>query len=165
VLLGREFGHLSDEDRLYRGQRLALASARSKTDVESSLRLLGPGSKLISAELIQPCGGTGTLISDDPRELEQCEFELADKSIELLGLNERRFRKKRSHPEVRKPRVQMRHLVLPDKVRKALKMASAQARHAKLLMDGWGLARMIPYGRAVTLLFSGPPCYVACPMS
>ena len=157
VLLAREFGHLADEDRLYQGKRLALASASSTTDVESGLRHLGPGSKLVSAELIQPSGGMGTLVSDDPRELEQCEFELTDKSIEILGLNKSRFRKKRSSPEVREPKVLMRNLVLPEKVKKALKMASAQARHAKLLMEDWGLGRMVPYGRAVTLLFSGPP--------
>jgi SpoVK/Ycf46/Vps4 family AAA+-type ATPase len=35
-------------------------------------------------------------------------------------------------------------------------MAIAQVRHADLLIRNWGLAQTLPYGRAVSMLFSGP---------
>jgi len=36
-------------------------------------------------------------------------------------------------------------------------MVVAQVRHAKVLLEDWGLAKAIPYGNSVTALFSGPP--------
>ena len=58
---------------------------------------------------------------------------------------------------VREALVRLDQLVLPDKTRQSLDMALAHVRNADTLLNDWGLGHVIAYGRAVTLLFSGPP--------
>jgi len=48
-------------------------------------------------------------------------------------------------------------LVLPPAVDRALELALAQSRHARVLFDDWGLGTTVTYGRGTTMLFSGSP--------
>ncbi len=157
ALIGKELGHLGADDELFLGNGLARAAAYSAADVLGNIKLLGPRGTLVADGFIQPCGGEGLLLSDDPRDIEKTEFELGDKSLELLGLERNLVKKRGDLPLVREARVQMKQLVLSDKIKKALSMATAQARHAEVLVKNWGLGEVVAYGRAVTMLFGGPP--------
>lgn len=52
---------------------------------------------------------------------------------------------------------QMKDLVVPDTVRAELGLAVAWVRHQRQVVEAWGFARRIPFGRGLTALFSGPP--------
>lgn len=48
-------------------------------------------------------------------------------------------------------------LKLPAPLKQALREVCAHVEHQGLVLDGWGLRRKFPYGRCVSVLFSGPP--------
>ena len=96
-------------------------------------------------------------MADNPTEIAKTEFELAPKVREALGLEKSGQKRRFGRHEVRQPKVQMAQLVLSEGTRRAINLALVHARHEKTLTQKWGLGEMIPYGRNVTLLFSGPP--------
>jgi len=157
VLLGKELGHIPVESDLFTGQGLACAASEKEADIARRLDLLRRESALCSEKLIAPAGGPDVLLSDDPSELEHVEFQLGERGLEILKLNKRCRRKRSGGHEVREPLVHLEQLVLSEAVLRALRMAIAQARSAAVLCESWGMARALPYGRAVTLIFSGPP--------
>src|SRR5207302_1507147 len=105
----------------------------------------------------QPCSGSDALTSVDEPTLARSEFELTDQARERFGLDKALIRQRTGKFKPRLPQVKLNQLVLTGKVHAALQMALAQARHSDILMRDWGLGEMIPCGRAVTLLFHGPP--------
>ncbi len=157
ALVGKELGHLNADDELFLGTGLARAASNSQGLVEHHLKTLGPGGVLAKGGFVQPCGGDDVLTSDDPRSIEKTEFELTEKSLELLNLDRKLVKRRNDAPVVREAKVRMDQLALSGKVRKSLAMAGAQAKHAGVLVKEWGLGDVIAYGRAVTLMFSGPP--------
>ena len=48
-------------------------------------------------------------------------------------------------------------LKLEPRLKEDLQAVCAQVEHQGLVLDGWGLRRKFPYGRSVSVLFSGPP--------
>lgn len=48
-------------------------------------------------------------------------------------------------------------LILPKESRKLLEEMVAYARHRPRVFDEWGYGRLLPYGRGLSSLFSGPP--------
>jgi len=157
ALLGKELGHVRADDPLFTGAGLARAASRDPAEVLQNMDLLSPQSALVGSGTIRPCAGHDVLLSDDPSDLAEAEFELTDKALKDLGLERRILKKRSGHAGVRDPEMCLSQLVLADEVRRALRMATAQVRHADVMLDGWGLRHAVPYGRGVTLLFSGPP--------
>lgn len=157
ALLGRELGHLRADDDLFQGGGLARAASDSVEEIELHLWALRPSQPLVREGYVQPCCGNDVLLTDDPKTLEETEFELTDKSLEILALERHVAKDWHDAPDVREACLRMNQLVLAEPVRQALEMATAQARHPRVLIENWGLGEVLPYGRAVTLLFSGPP--------
>jgi hypothetical protein len=157
ALLGKELGHLSVDESLFSGGGLARAASRNVDSVRTGFQALASDRELVRKGLVQPCGGAIELASDDPADLEETEFELTEKAIELLGLDKKTRRKRSSEFRARKATVAMKYLVLSNNVRRALDMALVQCKHGKTMIDDWGLGELIPYGRGTVLLFSGPP--------
>ena len=155
VLLGKEFSHLEADDNLFRGEGLALAVAGDYFEFLLRLKLLHPQGELVRRGFVQVCPGEEES-EGDLELIRKTGFELGDRSLKLLGLERKRMRRD-DLSWVRRPKMQMGRLVLSAKVRKSLEMAVAQARHAGVLTRKWGLGDTITYGRAVTILFSGPP--------
>jgi len=154
VLVGKELGFLQADDDLFTGDGLARAVSTSVPGVRHSLKLLARGKRLRAEEYVQVCGGAGDAAAiEDEATLRTCEFELTPGLCERLKIKKRR----RSKNRARKPVAQMSQLVLPAGVRGALDMIVAQVTHAKVLLEDWGLAEAVPYGRGVTVLFSGAP--------
>jgi SpoVK/Ycf46/Vps4 family AAA+-type ATPase len=85
------------------------------------------------------------------------EFELTLKSLDLLGLENSVRGLSAEDSRLREPRLELGQLVISDKVKRALDMAISQANNSKTLFERWGMQKVLTYGRAVTLLFSGPP--------
>jgi AAA+ superfamily predicted ATPase len=48
-------------------------------------------------------------------------------------------------------------LVVPEEARQRLNEVVAYYHHFKQVYDGWGYRRIMPYGRGLSVLFSGPP--------
>jgi AAA+ superfamily predicted ATPase len=115
-----------------------------------ALRRFSQDARLIRSGLL-------TFQDDDllPERLVSANEELLD-SILADSYRQKRPEKK-SDSMSREPRLGLESLVLSAEVQKALDMVVAQVRHAEVMLRSWGLAEKIPYGRAVTLLFQGPP--------
>jgi Cdc6-like AAA superfamily ATPase len=141
ILLSRELGHLGWEDLLFQGGGIARALARRAEEIPGKMRLLRSRGNLVLRGIIRQVG----------ESTERASFELTNQSRTLLGLESRTPRR------VREASLRMNQLVLSDSVRRAVSAALAQARHANVMIGRWGLGEIIPYGRAVTLLFTGPP--------
>jgi SpoVK/Ycf46/Vps4 family AAA+-type ATPase len=113
--------------------------------------------RLQTRGLIQPGGGSDQLLTDDERTLEEVEFELASGALELFGLSQRSGRRCAGRFNPRKPVVRLDQLILAAGVFEAVRMALAHARHARTLLDTWGFGEVLPYGRTIAILLSGPP--------
>lgn len=157
VLVCKEIQQGKTDDRLFRGEGLAATVSENKGDVREHLDVLRSDGKLIRKELVQPCGGCATLLDDDPEVIAETEFELSAQARELLGVEQQDKTERWRGSGVREPRMSFEQLVLSGEVRDALEMAVAQAQNGHVLMEDWGVGSLIPYGHAVTLLFSGPP--------
>ncbi len=155
ALLARESGEAMRDDDLGTGRWLALAAAREPEQWRSEVRYLRSTSSLRRLGLVEPCGGPEDLVTDDLQELERVSFGLGPRAFERLGLERRRVAIAESR--LIQPRLRLADLVLSAETGVALDLAVAQAAHAEVLLDRWGLGRTIAYGRGVTLLFSGPP--------
>jgi AAA+ superfamily predicted ATPase len=55
------------------------------------------------------------------------------------------------------PRSSWDDLILPDDSVEQLRNIVAHLRHREQVFDQWGFGRKVPYGRGLTVLFSGPP--------
>lgn len=55
------------------------------------------------------------------------------------------------------PRFTFADVVLPETQKKSIEIALSQQVHHDLIFNTWGFAKNIPYGNALTMLFSGPP--------
>ena len=157
VLLGKELGHVPADNALFLGIGLASAASEDADEVRENLSLLEANSALVGRGLVQPCGGDHMLLSGQPGELAEVEFQLAELALETLKIERRVSLRRLGTTDLRDPKVGMEQIVLSEGVQKALRMALAQVRNADVLAGAWGLGEVIPYGRAVTLLFSGPP--------
>jgi len=157
ALIGKELGHLSADEPLFQGAGLARAASRSIAEFQFNIKRLMSNRKLVRDGLVQACGGSDNLLTDDPQSLKETEFELTVKTAESLGLRRCIVKTRSSEFYVREPKVRMDQLILSDTVRRSLNMAIAHARDAATLADEWGLGEIIPYGRSVAMLFSGPP--------
>jgi hypothetical protein len=157
ALLGKELGHLHADHQLFTGGGLARAASRDQDYVQRMFRFLRSDGDLVRTEMIQACGGAYESPSDNPTDLEHTEFELTTKSIEILDLGKRLVKRRSGEFCPRKPRVQMKQLVLSDDVWQALQMALTHAKNGRTMIDEWGIGELVPYGRSPSLLFSGPP--------
>lgn len=139
---------------MYTGDWLARSAAKTIVEVPKIIRkCLAPSGRLISEGFIAPAiSGLGEMLEEDEDTLRTIEFELTDAFIDKLGIN-----KKNNRMHIgRKPLLRMDQLVLQDDVREALELAANQF-SCKETLEEWDIGGVIPYGNAVTLLFSGPP--------
>jgi len=157
ALIGKECGHLPQDDSLYSGGGLARASCTDASLVRYGYPTLMSSGRLQTAGLIQPGGGSDRVLTDDERTLADVEFELASGGLELLGLDQRSARRRAGKFNPRKPVVRLDQLILPAGVFEAVRMALAHARHARTLLDAWGFGEVLPYGRTIGILLAGPP--------
>jgi hypothetical protein len=157
ALLGKELGHLDADDDLFQGGGLVRAATRKSEHVRSLFCLLDRDGPMVRDGLIQPCGGPDSHVEEGPDGLQEVEFELTGATWNALGLEKQGTRKRKNDSMIRQPLVSLDQLVLGPEIRRALGMALTHAARARTLDEDWGLGKTIPYGRSVTLLFSGPP--------
>lgn len=156
ALAGRELGHLPADDELFTGAGLLRAICQFPHEIDSNRQMFRSDSALFTNALIQPATGAATQIGGDDDFMEM-EFELSQKSRDILGIERRLIKGRNGMFHVRESQLPMDRLVLSPSTRDELKMAIAQVRHAGMMLNEWGLASMFPYGRGVTILFAGPP--------
>lgn len=152
ILLGKELGFLADGSELAKGENLARAVSTDVSGMRRNINLLGPNKPLRSKDIVRVSGVAGGELQEGAA-LASCEFELTDRCLKKLRVE----RRQRPSEVARTPIVSMDRLVFSEDLKTRLRMALAQVRHAKTLMGKWGLGEIIPYGRAVTVLFTGPP--------
>jgi len=157
ALIGKELGHLSPDDNLFTGGGLSRGASCNMDGDRELLGLLKPDQTLVREKLIQPCGGEFELTSDEAADLERVEFELTAEALKLLDFDKKLIRARSSEFAPRKACTSLAQLVLPDDAKKVIDLAIANAQKASVLIDDWGLGELIPYGRGLTLLFSGTP--------
>ncbi len=157
ILAAKECIHLEADNGLFKGIGLARAVCSDIQQVQKLLKNLASKSRLITEGLVQAASGAGSHLTDNPGDLAEAEFELSRKCLERLGLSKSIKREKSEVARLLVPRLSMSSLVLNEKTEQALRMVVSQTIHSEKLMTNWGLAEVFPYGRAVTVLFSGPP--------
>ncbi len=142
-------------ENLYTGEGLARAAATTIVDIPKIIRQhLMTKSKLVTDKIIRPTfSGTGDQQTEDEDAVRRLEFELTEEFLKELQIKG----KKPKESAGRKPLVKMDSLILADDIREAIRHAISQIANRDLLYNKWGLKEVIPYGQAVTLLFSGPP--------
>lgn len=153
-LIGRELNPIASADSPS-GAQLARAVSNCTEEANCNLSLFSPNSNFAQHELIQPCGGFDTLLDSDDRTLASTEFELSEKAFVMFGL--KKGKRKSGKFNVRPAVCSLSQLVLSESVQRSLSMAIAQAQYGDKMIRDWGLGEVIPYGRGVTILFSGPP--------
>jgi len=154
ALIGKELGFVSPDSHFFTGEGLIFAVSETVPKVRHNLQLLKRDGVLRSKEYIQVCDGLDSNVAvEDDATLRSCEFELTGELLEQLQIK----RKRKSSQTARQPLMKMEQLVLCPEVGEALQLAINHVKYAKVLHEDWGLAAAIPYGRAVTLLFWGPP--------
>jgi len=153
ALLGKDLGFLSPDAELFTGQGLARCVSEDVPSVRHNLEWLRRDRPLRASGYIRVCGGLGDVATEDDATLSTCEFELTQEFAEKLQIKRRRKSSSRPRP----PLVRMDQLVLSEEVRAALNMAVAQVQHKQVILETWGLAETVAYGRGVVLLFYGPP--------
>jgi hypothetical protein len=154
ALLGKDLGFVPPHDDVFTGAGLARCASNNIPEVRHSLEFLRRDRPLRNQDYIRVCGGFGDSAAvEDEATLRSCEFELTDEFLAKLKVRRQRKEANKARQAVVKPS----QLILSQQVRQALDMAIVQAKHSKVLLDKWGLREAIPYGRAVTVLFSGPP--------
>jgi hypothetical protein len=158
LLLGKELGHISNDDSLFTGLGIARAISQSSYRSASQLMLLMHDSPLRKRDLIRPSSGFMARVSESSGALANVEFELTESALAHLQLpKEILARRSQGRFTFREPRVKLEQLVLDKRILEALNMALAQARNGDVLFGRWGLAELIPYGRGITMLFAGAP--------
>ncbi|MCK4374845.1 MAG: hypothetical protein KAX19_05925, partial [Candidatus Brocadiae bacterium] len=91
ALLGKELRYIEADDVLFTGIGLARAVAADPAQVQGNLLLLSQRSSLVANDVIKPCSGSAPLLTGDPGDLRDVEFELTEKSLARLGID-RAFR-------------------------------------------------------------------------
>lgn len=142
-------------DNLYSGEGLARAAATSITNIPKIIRQhLMLKSRLITDKIIRPTlSGASDQQTEDEDSVRRFEFELTDEFLKELHIKS----KKGNRGAGRKPLVKMSNMILAEGTMEAIRHAISQISNRNLLYNKWGLKTVIPYGQAVTLLFSGPP--------
>lgn len=154
-LIGRELNSTSIDDAPT-GAELARVAAESTEEAITNLVYFNSDCTFAQKELVQPCGGSASILDDDDRTTASTEFELTEKAFDLFGLK-KGAAKKAGKFKVRPAKCSLSQLVLSESIQRSLSMAVAQIRHGNTMIRDWGLGEVIPYGRGVTILFSGPP--------
>jgi hypothetical protein len=157
ALIGKECGHLPQDDSLFSGGGLARASITEASLVRHHYHMLMSSGRLQRSGLIQPGGGSDRVLTDDERTVHGVEFELASKGLDLFDLAQRSAKRRAGRFNPRKPVVRLEQLILPTGVFEDVRMALAHARHARTMLETWGFAEVLPYGRTIAILLSGPP--------
>jgi SpoVK/Ycf46/Vps4 family AAA+-type ATPase len=157
ALMGKALSHVKPDDDLFTGGGLCRAICDKPEHFSSRLDRLMSGAPLLRNGYIQPCGGNNSLLSESAESIQETEYELTDKALKLLGLdNSSRIAVKRDK-ELRQPRISLNDLALPGRTRESVCLALDHVRNSDRLMDAWGLRDTFPYGTGVTMLFHGPP--------
>jgi len=157
VLIGKELGYLDAHHELFTGEGLARCASLRVPLVAESIQHLRRNATLRSTGLIRVCGGPGDAEAhEDDSVLMACEFELTGDFRQKLGITAAR-RQRRSRHQPRTPSVKPDALVLSDDVRFALDLIVGQTQHRSVLFEQWGMNETVPYGRGMTVLFSGSP--------
>jgi len=154
VLLAKELGLRPRDNDVFTGIGLARAASEEDTEVRHNLALLQRDAPLRQKGYVRVCGGIGdSPITEDQAALETCEFELTVEFLDRIKV--RKLRKASSR--ARTPMVRLDQLVLAPRILNALKMACTQVKHGVVMFGKWGLESIVPYGKTVSMLFSGPP--------
>jgi hypothetical protein len=150
ALVGKELGHLPADCALFTRINLVRAAVDEPEEIAEILPLLSPESRLLTAGWVVSAEGEGG------GRMQGEALSLGPKALAILGRPGPRDEVE-GPGEVRKALLPMASLVLPVEVRESLDLAVTQIRHGSVLLERWGLSKAFPYGRAVTLLFHGPP--------
>jgi len=157
ALMGKALNHMSPEDPFFTAAGLSRAICHTPDQFNNCITRFFSGAPLVKGEYIQPCGGMGGLLSESEESIRETEFELTPKMLNTLGLDKSSQVALKRDEALRAPVIRMKDLALPASTHEAVTMALDHVRHAKTLMETWGLRDAFPYGNGVTLLFFGTP--------
>jgi SpoVK/Ycf46/Vps4 family AAA+-type ATPase len=157
ALMGKALSHVKPDDDLFTGAGLSRAICDKPEQFSGRLDRLMSSAPLLQRGHIQPCGGSGGLLSESAESIQETEYELTDKTLKLLGLEQSGRIVVKRDTALRMPRIGLEDLALPERTRESVGLALDHVRNSGKLMDTWGLRGAFPYGTGVTMLFYGPP--------
>lgn len=157
ALLGKALLHAEPDSSLFTGAGLSRAISDNQRHFKGRLKRLMSNSPLVRGGYIQPCGGGGSLISESPESIQDTEYELTDKSLDLLGIGTAVSAKAKRDKDLREPSMTLNDLALSEASLASIRLALDHVQHADKLLNKWGLRTAFPYGTGVTMLFYGPP--------
>ena len=157
ALMGKALHHVTPEDALFTGGGLCRAICDQPEQFSGRLDRLMSAAPLAQGGFIQPCGGSGDLVAESTESIQETEYELTDKALQLLGLDASSHAAVKRDKALRTPRIGLDDLVLPGRTRESVCLALDHVRNSGRLLDAWGLRNTFSYGTGVTMLFYGPP--------
>jgi AAA+ superfamily predicted ATPase len=157
ALMGKALSHVASDHDLFTGGGLVRATCSSSGEFSRCMTRLTADAPLIRQGYIQPCDGSGGLLSGNAESLKNTGFELTEKTLKLLGLEEACPVTEKPENALRNPRIQLADMILPALTMDSVRLALDHVRNSGKLMDQWGLRKTFPYGTGATMLFYGPP--------
>ncbi|MHC4662058.1 MAG: ATP-binding protein [Planctomycetota bacterium] len=153
MLVARALGIMPGSHELFTAEGIARAVSVGVAGIRRNLEILDERKALRRKGFLRVVGAANLDSDSEGEAFGACEFELTVRCLKRLRIKKRA----RKSGIARAPLMKMDRLVFPDGMKSRLDLAIAQVRHCETLLDNWGLGDIVPYGRAVTLLFSGPP--------
>jgi AAA+ superfamily predicted ATPase len=157
ALFGKALLHAEPDSSLFTGAGLSRAVSDNQKQFKNRLGRLTSHAPLVRGGYIQPCGGGGSLISESPESIQDTEYELTEKSLDLLGWGMATGARAKRDKALREPSMSLNDLALSETSLSSIRLALDHVQHADKLMNKWGLRSAFPYGTGVTMLFHGPP--------
>ncbi len=157
ALMGKALSHVKPDDDLFTGAGLSRAICDKPEQFSGRLNRLLSSAPLLKNSYIQPCGGSGGLLSESADSIQETEYELTGKTLTLLGLEQSGKTAVKRDAALRMPRISLKDLALPQRTRESVNLALDQVRNSEKLMQTWGLRSAFPYGTGIAMLFYGPP--------
>jgi hypothetical protein len=157
ALLGKALLHAEPDSSLFTGAGLGRAISDNQKHFKKRLKHLMSNAPLVRGGYIQPCGGGGSLIAESPESIQDTEYELTEKSLDLLGIGMADGARAKRDKTLLEPRLCLNDLALSETSLASICLALDHVQHADKLMNKWGLRKAFPYGTGVTMLFYGPP--------
>lgn len=157
ILLGKALDVLPNDHELFKGKYLSYAVCGEKYNThENYLSLFQSDSKYIEGDLFQIDGADSMKFYDSDACASALSYCLGSKSMLALNL-ENAVRASVRGTGLVTPSISFDNLVFDDDIKKSLNMAITQNKKEDKLYREWGIGSLFPYGKALSMIFSGPP--------
>ncbi len=161
LILLRDSLGLSDIFMGCEGKKILAILSESEKEMISNRHLLYQGGRLRNNKLIhmeKSRSGQNILESEYFLSEKMIRRLLGDLPAESISDEEiKDYEEENRLFSILEPRIDLPSVIMNKSKKEAIQVALSQIKHHELIFKTWGLEEKIPYGKGLTMLFSGPP--------